>query len=121
MSPLAVDEEKMRTLEKLDLSKPQGYPGGLPVKVIPHAEFPRILYKHPKEPFRKIEHRNAQHEVVDVETVPTEHLTRQVSEEELTQALKEGWVKEPYIPKPAPDPLAHLYEDKNNKSSTRTA
>jgi hypothetical protein len=113
MSPLAVDEDKMRTMEKMDLSKPQGFPGGIPVKPIPHQDFPRVLYKHPNQPFRKIEHRNTQHEVVEVETVPTEHLTLKVeSAEELEKALADGWVKDPYIPKPAPDPVAGLYSKK---------
>jgi hypothetical protein len=113
MCPLAVDEEKMRTMEKMDLSKPQGFPGGIPVKVIPHAEFPRIVYKHPNQPYREIEHRNTKHEIVDVETVPTEHLTRKVeTAEELESALADGWVKEAYIPKPAPDPLSKLYGKK---------
>jgi hypothetical protein len=118
MCPLAVDEDKMRTLEKMDLSKPQGYPGGLPTKVIPHMEFPRVVYKHPNEPYRKIEHRNTQHEIVDVEVVPTEHITLKVeTEEELKKALSEGWLLKPYLPKRAVDPVAYLYEQRTKGKS----
>jgi hypothetical protein len=100
----------MRTMEKMDLSKPPGLPGGIPVKVIPHSDYPRIVYKHPNQPFRKVEHRNLQHEVVEVETVPTEHLTLQVENQEaFEKALADGWVKEPYIPKAPPNPVAELY------------
>lgn len=114
MCPLAVDEDKMRTLQTLDLSKPQGFPGGLPVKSIPHAEYPRVVYKHPNEPYRNVEHRNAQHEVVDIEVVPTEHLTLSVADEvKLKSALAEGWVLKPYLPKPPVDPVAYLYEQKS--------
>ena len=112
--PFAIDEEKMVTdplqakpgaqpLVQLDPAKP-------PVKVIPHLEFPRIVYKHPKEPFYKVEHRNAQREVVDVEFRPAEHKTLKVNDaKELAAALKEGWVKEPYIAPEAKDPNSDLY------------
>jgi len=74
-------------------------------------EFPRVVYKHPREPFRKIEHRNTQHEVVDIETVPSEHMTRLVADEkELKKAIAEGWVLKPYIAPALPDLNADLYE-----------
>ena len=108
--PFAIDEEAMRKRSTLDVSQRDGTPTGIPVKQIPHAEFPRVVYKHPKEPFRKIEHRNANHELVNTETVPSEHLTRTVQDEtELKRALKDGWVLKPYIPQAPPDPNAHLY------------
>jgi len=88
---------------EMDQAKP-------PVKEIPHMEFPRVVYKHPLEPTRKIEHRNANHEVVEVEKIQSEHLTRVVADErEMQTALADGWVKEPYLPKPLPDPNARLY------------
>lgn len=108
--PFAIDEEKMKGNEKtqqiqsLDLAKP-------PVKSIPHAEFPRVIYKHPKEPFRVVVHRNANFEVVGEERVPSEHLARKVNDaKELAAALKEGWVKEGYVAPPLPDPNANLYQ-----------
>jgi hypothetical protein len=116
MSPFAIDEDRLTTdpakikpgvqpLASLDPAKP-------PVKSIAHLEFPRCVYKHPNEPFRKIEHRNAHHELVNVETVPSEHLSKVVNDKkELDAALKEGWVKEPYIPEAPPDPNAALYAD----------
>lgn len=80
------------------------------MKQIPHMEYPRVVYKHPAEPWKKIEHRNAQHEVVDVETIPAEHLTLMVNDEkELAKAMKAGWKKEPYVPVPQVDPNANLY------------
>jgi hypothetical protein len=123
MSPFAIDEDRMATdpmkikpgvqpLASLDPAKP-------PVKSIPHQEYPRVVYRHPKEAFRKIEHRNAHQELVHVETVPAEHLTKLVSDEkELKAALKDGWVKEPYVPEAPPDPNADLYADgeKSQKS-----
>jgi|SRR6185437_3484945 len=107
--PFTIDEEKMKggehvqQLQSIDLAKP-------PVKSIPHAAFPKVLYKHPKEPFRVVIHRNANFEVVGEERIPSEHLTMRVSNaDELKAALKDGWVKEPYVPQAAPDPNAHLY------------
>ena len=77
--------------------------GGLPVKQIPHLEFPRVIYMHPNEPYQEIEHRNDKFELVGTEVIPTEHLTKIVENAtELEAALAEGWVKEPYIPKAAP-------------------
>lgn len=76
-------------------------------------EFPRVVYKWPKEPFRKVIHRNAQHEIVEEEIIPADHLTRVVADKkELESAQKEGWVIKPYIAPPLPDPNAHLYESK---------
>lgn len=113
--PFAIDEEKMQTdiarmkpgskpLVAMDPAKP-------PIKTIPHMEFPMVVYKHPKEPFKKIEHRNAHHEIVEVETLPAEHLTRIVNDKrELEAATKEGWVRKPFIAPANPDPNAGLYE-----------
>jgi len=113
--PFAIDEEKMQTdiskmkpgstpLMALDPAKP-------PTKVIPHMEFPMVLYKHPKEPYKKIEHRNAHHELVEVETIPAEHMTKIVNDKrELEVATKEGWTRKPFIAAPLPDPNAGLYE-----------
>lgn len=107
--PFAVDEEKMKgsdtvqQLQSLDIAKP-------PLKSIPFAAFPKVVYKHPKEPFRVVVHRNANYEVVGEERIPSEHLTRKVEDaKELAAALKEGWVKEPYLAQAPPDPNANLY------------
>ena len=111
--PFAIDEKKLEGLSRFDVSAPPNTPTGLPLKQIPHNEFPRIVYKHPAEPFRKIEHRNAQHEIVQIETVPSEHLTRSVADEkELSKALKDGWTKEPYVSIAPPDPNENLYAQK---------
>lgn len=118
MSPLAIDEAKMQQgsneqILSLDPAKP-------PTKFIPHAEYPRALYKHPREPFRTIEHRNNKHELVDEEVVPNEHLVRVVADEaEMERALTEGWVKEAYIPETPPDPTASIYEEKRKTRTQR--
>lgn len=109
--PFAVDEERMVTQTALDMSRPPNTPQGLPLKNIPFNEFPRVLYKHPVKPFKKVEHRNTKHEVVHTEYEATEHLTCAVhNREEMARKLKEGWVKEPYIQQAPPDPDAALYE-----------
>lgn len=89
-----------------------------PLKQIPHMDFPRVVYKHPNEPFMEIEHRNAKFEVVGIEVVSAEHLTMKVADETaLKAALKDGWVKEPYIPAPLPNRNAGLYAKKAEKAS----
>jgi hypothetical protein len=116
MAPLAIDDEKFAKQETLDMSKPQGTPHGLPVKQIAHLEYPRAVYKHPLEPFQRIEHRNAQREVVQVEVVPTEHLVHVCQDEtEFDTRLKQGWVTKPYIPKAPEDPATDLYRSKGAK------
>lgn len=108
--PSTIDEEKFASQETLDLSKPQGTTHGLPVKQIPHQEYPRCVYKHPVEPFREVVHRNTQHEVVHRELVATEHLVHVCnSAAEHKKKLSEGWVEKPYIPQAAPDPTEQLY------------
>lgn len=124
--PYTIHEEAIKKQMSWDVSRPQeavpeklregwsGTPGGgLPVRQIPHLEFPRIVYMHPTEPYQEIEHRNDKFEVVSTDLVPTEHLTKTVNDEaELKAALEAGWVKEPYIPKPAPSQTAGLYGPK---------
>ena len=115
--PFAIDESKFRDQVSYDVSQRDTPPGaqgkGIPVMQIPHLEYPRVIYMHPVEPFKTIVHRNNRHEVVHEEIVPAEHLTKIVQDaKELAQALKDGWVKEPYIAPPLPDPNAHLYQKK---------
>jgi|SRR5579864_6229673 len=135
MSPFAIDESRMNggpeQLVALDPHKP-------PVKSVPHQEFPRTVYKHPLKPFHTIEHRNARHELVEEEIVPTEHLTEVVvcanhraaidqaaadrkaspvilgcaeCKAALEKALAEGWVLEPYVPSAPPRPIESLYDE----------
>lgn len=113
--PRTINEAKFRDQTSYDVSQPDVLEGGqgkgIPVIQIPHMEFPRVVYLHPKEPWRKIEHRNKLHEIVDVETVPAEHLTRSVADaKELAAAIKDGWLKDPYVTPPMPDPNANLYK-----------
>lgn len=91
--------------------------GGLPVKQIPHLEFPRVLYLHPNEPYVEIKHKNDRHEVVSTEFVATEHLTKTVNNDvELNAALAHGWVKEPYIPEAPRHENDDLYRPKKKPS-----
>lgn len=115
--PQAIDDTKFKDRLTFDVSQPTNPATGIPTKSIPHMEYPLIVYKHPKEPFKKVLHRNAQHEVVHEEIVPTEHLTKTVNDEnELKAALSQGWGRKPYIPQAPPDPDAHLYEDVTEES-----
>ena len=107
--PFTVDEDALKdkpgkpAIISMDPAKP-------PVKPIPFSEYPRVVYKHPTEPYRVVIHRNTQHEIVEEEHIPSEHLCRMVNDaKELSAALKEGWVKEPYIAPALPDPNANLY------------
>lgn len=109
-----IDEDRMNTdpmkmrpgvtpLMSLDMAKP-------PTKEIDYFEFPRVVYKHPKEPHMKVEHRNNMHEVVRTELVPTEHITRLVQDKhELKKAQEDGWVKESYVPQAPPSSNEALY------------
>lgn len=107
--PFTIDVEKMNKQASYDVSAAPNSPTGIPVKQIPILEFPRVVYKHPKQDFRTILHRNNKHEVVHEEVVPAEHMSKLVNDrKELEAALKEGWHKEPYIPKPVP---VHAEED----------
>lgn len=124
--PFTIHDEAIKKQMNWDVTRPQeqapdplpeGWTGtaggGLPVKQIPMREFPRVVYMHPNEAFQEIEHRNDKFELVGTEVVPTEHLTKVVKNEaELKVALEEGWVKEPYIPKPAPAKNSSLYGPK---------
>lgn len=87
--------------------------GGLPVKQIPHADFPKAIYMHPNEPWEEIEHRNDRFEVVSTDYVPTEHLVKVVQNEaELKAALVAGWVEQPYIQQAPPTSKDSLYGPK---------
>jgi hypothetical protein len=75
-----------------------------------HVTVSRVVYKHPKEPFYKVEHRNNLREVVQTEMVPSEHKTLVVAnKKEMEKAEKDGWVLEPYIAPPLPEVNADLY------------
>ena len=104
-----IDEERMRNavpgkiLVSLDPANP-------PTKEIPFIEFPRVVYKHPKEPFYKVEHRNNLREIVQTEMLPSEHQALLINnKKELEKAEKDGWVLNPYVPPPLPDHKAELY------------
>lgn len=112
MCPTAIDDVKFAKQDTLDMSKPQGTTQGLPVKQIPHQEYPRVVYKHPNAPFYVEEHRNANHEVVHREVKSAEHrshVCRDKAEHE--EKLADGWKNDPYIQLAPPDPMDELYAD----------
>jgi hypothetical protein len=87
------------------------------VKEIPFLEFPKVVYMHPNEPVRKILHRNLNHEIVEEELIPTEHMAKAVNDEsELKAALESGWVERPYIPAAIEKPDDGLYGPRKVKS-----
>jgi hypothetical protein len=130
--PFEIHEEAFRKATEINVMRPQeavpdplpdnwsGTPNrGLPVRQIPHNEYPRVVYKHPKVLFKEKEHRNANFELVYVERIPTEHKSKLVKdEEELKQALAKGWRKDPYIPAPPPKPDAGIYDDDDEDVSS---
>ncbi len=97
-----IDQAKMEDpkTQILDIGKP-------PMKTVPDEFWPKLVYKHPKTPFRKA--------MVPVgggrreeQTIPNEHTYKKVAnEKELKAALAQGWVEKPYLPK---DPDAVLDE-----------
>lgn len=108
--PTTIDEEKFAKQETLDMTKPQGTAHGLPVIQIPHQEYPRCVYKHPREPFYVEEHRNVNHEVVHREVKSAAHRVHICNTKaEHEQKLAEGWQNEPYLQQAPPDPMDALY------------
>jgi hypothetical protein len=90
--------------------------GGLPVKEIPFLDFPRVIYLHPNRPFREIEHRDTNHQLVDKELVATDHMTKVINTEaELKAALADGWQTKPYIPAAPEKKDGDLYGARSNK------
>lgn len=97
--PFEVDTEAMEKAKILDIGKP-------PLRSIPHMEFPKCIYKHPKDKFKTVRVKDERGVVVEEYKEPTTHLTKIVNTKaELDKALKDGWVKEPYIPADLPDEL----------------
>lgn len=89
--PQVVDEEKMKGLQTMDPNKP-------PTKEIEHAEFPRVVYKHPTEKFHMQKQKTDLGEIV-MAKVATEHTYITVQNKtELEKAIKSGYQLKPYIP-----------------------
>ena len=120
--------------EKVPEVLPENWMGtgsrGLPVREIPMWAFPCVLYMWPNRPTTTVVHRNAQHEIVHEEEVPTEHLTKAVScaahkdggpkdcsncNKALDAALAAGWRKEAYIPETPAKPDDDLYGPRSKK------
>jgi len=90
--PFEIDEEVMRKSLSVDYAHP-------PMRTIPFLAFPAMVFKHPKEPYRK--------EIVDGKSVKiaNEALTAVVQDqEELDAKLAEGWTQKMYVPPAPPSP-----------------
>lgn len=97
--PFEVDTEAMEKAKILDITKP-------PLRQIPHMEFPKVIYKHPKEKIQTVRVRDERGNVVEEYKEPTTHIAKKVNNKaELDKALKEGWVREPYVPADLPDEM----------------
>lgn len=83
--PFQIDEEKMGGLKMMDIANP-------PVKQIPHAEFPKCVYLHPKDKTRE-------HKVKIVQDAS-----------ELEAAKKQGYRVKPHVPEAPPAPDANDFE-----------
>jgi hypothetical protein len=103
---------------------------GLPVREIPFYAFPCVVYKHPIRPTKSVVHRNHNHEIVDEELIPTEHLSKVINcdahkngglkdcadcNKILDAALSQGWVMTPYIPEAPETPDVDLYGPRSKK------
>lgn len=74
--PFAIDTEALNSKKVLDIANP-------PTKNIPHAEFPRVIYLHPKDKTK-------------------EHISRVVqNEQEMEMYLAQGWRKQGHVPEGA--------------------
>lgn len=95
--PFEVDEEAMRSALSVNYANP-------PMRSIPHLDFPAMVFKHPKTPFRS--------EVENGKSVKVanEALTRVVKDqEELDAALAEGWTQKIYVAPVVPNPNDKIY------------
>ena len=80
--PFAIDEEKLNSPNNkvMDINNP-------PMKSIAHEKFPKMIYAHPKD--KTQEHRS---KIVQ-------------NDEELRNALKQGWKLKPHVPEAVPETL----------------
>jgi len=94
--PRAIDEDAIKAATTLQIEK-------MPTKEIPHQEFPKVVYKHPKQPFRTEIH-TIQGREQEVQ-VALEAKTRVVGDKrELKQALDEGYTEQIYVAPATPEP-----------------
>lgn len=81
-----------------------------PTKPIPHLEYPKCVYRYPKEATRQIvEVRGG---TTYTQTVPNMAMSKVVqNKQEFDKAIKEGWHKEPWQPPAEIEPgLSNDYE-----------
>ena len=99
-----IDTERMSKMTVVDMEKP-------PLKTVPDEPFPRMLYRWPKEHYRTVIDRPNNAAPVE-RLVPNPPLTKLVnSNKELEAALKQGWRKEAFVPRPLEvEPNAIEYE-----------
>lgn len=90
-------------------------PGTIPHRDIPHQEFPRVVYLHPRKPFKKMNLPVDGHGNKELQWVPNEAKTALVNtKEELAAKLKDGYQLKHYVVPalPAADPEEDATETK---------
>jgi hypothetical protein len=120
MAPQEIDTEALKAMTEVRLPQaklrpgnttlgqsvgPSGKadPGTIPHRDIPHQEFPRIVYLHPKKPFRKMFLPYDGHGNKEWKWVANQARELVVaSEEELKKALTAGYQKKHYVVPPVP-------------------
>lgn len=91
-----LDEEALKKATVIDMSK-------LPMKTVPDEHFPRIVHRHPVEHYRKVVDRPTNAPAVE-RLVPNKSKELKVhNESELAKALKQGWRKDAFVPRPLED------------------
>ena len=96
--PTAVNEEVLKDPQTkvLDINKP-------PLAVIPHQEFPKMVYLHPKDKTKE-----ARYKVVE-------------NKQEQDEAAKQGYQTKPHVPQPPPDKELEEFEYEAPKAESKKA
>jgi hypothetical protein len=75
----------------------------IPLRDIPHMEFPRVIYLHPKRPYKRMYLPVDGHGNKEWVWIANEPTSKKVAnDEELKKALKQGFELKPYIIPEAP-------------------
>jgi hypothetical protein len=78
-------------------------PGTIPHRDIPHQDFPRVVYLHPRKPYRRLMVPIDGHGNKEWQWIANEAKVRKVADQkELDQALKEGYKTKHYVVPPRP-------------------
>lgn len=96
-----IDEDALANATSLDANKPPMLSQQRATELGKgFQKFPTIVYRHPKNHYKVVKHKDM-HGNFNEETVANEHLTKTVnSEDELKDAFKSGWRKDPFVAPP---------------------